>query len=109
MICERLVADTMPVATDCSRPNGLPMDMTHSPIIGVPDLDGGQAAGIAQLDDGDVAGLVGAHHVGVVLLAAHGDLQGVGTRDHMVVRDDVAILGEHHAAAQRAFGERSGA
>ena len=33
MIWERLVADTMPVATDCSRPNGLPMDMTHSPMV----------------------------------------------------------------------------
>ena len=33
MICERLVADTMPVATDCSRPKGLPMDMTHSPVV----------------------------------------------------------------------------
>ena len=33
MICERLVADTMPVATDCSRPNGLPMVMTHSPMM----------------------------------------------------------------------------
>ena len=33
IICERLVAETMPVATDCSRPNGLPMDMTHSPMV----------------------------------------------------------------------------
>ena len=33
MICERLVADTMPVATDCSRPKGLPIDMTHSPMV----------------------------------------------------------------------------
>ena len=33
MIWERLVADTMPVATDCSRPNGLPMVMTHSPMM----------------------------------------------------------------------------
>ena len=32
MIWERLVADTMPVATDCSRPKGLPMVMTHSPM-----------------------------------------------------------------------------
>ena len=33
MICERFVADTMPVATDCSRPKGLPIDMTHSPTV----------------------------------------------------------------------------
>ena len=33
MICERLVAETIPVATDCSRPNGLPIDMTHSPMV----------------------------------------------------------------------------
>ena len=33
MICERLVADTMPVATDCSSPKGLPMVMTHSPMM----------------------------------------------------------------------------
>ena len=33
MICERLVADTMPVATDCSRPKGLPSVMTHSPMV----------------------------------------------------------------------------
>ena len=27
----RLVAETMPVETDCSRPNGLPTAITHSP------------------------------------------------------------------------------
>ncbi len=33
MIWERLVADTMPVATDCSRPKGEPRVMTHSPMV----------------------------------------------------------------------------
>ena len=33
MICERLVADTMPVATDCSSPKGAPRVMTHSPTV----------------------------------------------------------------------------
>ena len=33
MIWERLVADTMPVATDCSRPKGAPRVITHWPTV----------------------------------------------------------------------------
>ena len=33
MAVERYSADTMPVETDCSLPNGEPMAMTHSPTL----------------------------------------------------------------------------
>jgi len=32
MIVERFVAETTPVATDCSKPSGAPTVMTHSPV-----------------------------------------------------------------------------
>ncbi len=85
----------------------------HNPLadgqlVGIGELDGGKAAGIAQLHHGNVAAGIGADDIRVVLLTVDGDLQRVGIFDNVVVRDDVAVLGKHDAAAERAFGERAG-
>ena len=69
----------------------------------VAELGGGQAAGVLELDHRDVVGRVGADHGGGVGLAGadHGHRQAGGVLHHVVVGQDLAVGGQHHAGAGR--------
>ena len=77
-------------------------------LVGVADLDGRKAAGILGLDDRDVGAGIAAHDLGVVGLARDGDLVRAAAFYDVVVRDDVAVGGEHDAASQRGLRQRAG-
>ena len=86
----------------------------HNPIAGrerrgVAHLDG-REQGVIRLgaDNGEVARGVGAHDVGVVGDALDRDRDGLGSVDHVVVGDDVALCVEDDARA-RARAVREGA
>ena len=67
----------------------------------MPDLHRLQVVG-GYLEQGDVATRIGAYELGLVFLAvqeAHDDL--VGILDHMVVGQDIAVLGDHETGTQR--------
>lgn len=60
---------------------------------------GVSVAGILGLDDRDVGAGIAAHDLGVVGLARDGDLVRAAAFYDVVVRDDVAVGGEHDAAS----------
>ena len=87
-------AETMPAVTVPPRPNGLPIATTQSPIRGISlaKFDVRIVARLVDLDQREVGLRVGADHLGVEVLAVvHGDRDGLGVLDHVVVGDDVAV------------------
>ena len=68
-------------------------------VVRIADLHGGEAAGILGLQHRHVGGGIGAHQLGVVGVAGDGHLIGAAAVDHVVVGDEVAVLGHHDARA----------
>src|SRR6202167_3404984 len=71
--------------------------------VGVAELHGLKAGGALQLQHGDVLGLVVADDLGLVGLAVAdiGHLDRGCALDHVVVRQDLAVRGQHQPGAQR--------
>ena len=65
------------------------------------DLDRCETRSVLGLDDRDVGARVVAYDRCLVLIAFDGDDQGVSIRDHVIIRDDIAILREHDTATER--------
>ena len=68
-------------------------------VVRIADLHGGEAAGILGLQHRHVGGGIGTHQLGVVGVAGDGHLIGATAVDHVVVGDEVAVLGHHDARA----------
>ena len=106
----RPLALTMPVVTVWPMPKGLPMASTTSPTstLSLSAMgDGGQVLGV-DLDDRDVALRVAADHLGRELPAVlQGDLDLVGAVHHVVVGEDVAVLGGDDAGADAFLARRA--
>ena len=66
-------------------------------VVGVAKLHNRKTAGVLGLQHGHVGGGIGAHEIGLVGLSGDHDLVGAAAFHHMVVGDDVAILGQHDA------------
>ena len=100
----RCLALTMPAVTVCSRPKGLPIATTHSPgrtRVGVAQRQGEELLVGLDADQGDVGLGVAAHDLGFELGAVReGHLDAVHVLDHVVVGHDVAVGGDHEAAAE---------
>ena len=93
----RPVALTMPVVTVCSRPKGLPMAMTGSPVskrVRIAQRQHGQIPGGVDLQERDVGLGVLAHDLAGEAPPV-GQLDGDLGRavDHVVVGEDVPVLG----------------
>ena len=101
----------MPAVTVRSSPNGLPIATTGSPtctasesasckrrerLRGQVDLQQGEVGGGVDADEGRLHGLA----------IREADLDLLGALDDVVVGDDVAVLVDHEAGAERTRGGR---
>ena len=127
---ERSVAETMPVESDCSWPNGLPIAATGVPTstaLGGADLDRVQIEALGvDLEQRDVGVGVEADDLGLDLVAVgelDEDLVGgvdvigaaaaraaalLGVGDDVGVGDDLALVVDHEAGALAAAGAERG-
>ena len=105
----RPVALTMPMVTVWPTPKGLPMASTTSPtshLVAVGHRDDGQVFGV-DLDHGDVGLRVAANDLGGELAAVlQRDFHLVGVIHHVVVGEDVAVLGDDDARAEAVLARR---
>ncbi len=103
----RCSAETMPLVTVRSSPNGLPIATTGSPTSSFEESPSEQrvklVGGGVDLEQGDVGGRVGADHVGAVggVGGAEFDLDPVGAVNDVVVGEDVPFGVDHEARAGR--------
>ena len=66
-------------------------------VVGVAKLHNRKTAGVLGLQHGHVGRGIGAHEISLVGFAGYHDLVSAAAFHHMVVGDDVAVLGQHDA------------
>ena len=105
----------MPAVTVRSRPNGFPIATTASPTcdrVGVAEREGRERAAVASIwrTARSVDGSVPTNVRLYVVLAGEVDVDFVGAVDDVEVRDDVAVLVDHEAGAERVrrWGPKNG-
>ncbi len=107
----RSLALTIPAVTVEFRPNGLPNASTQSPTCTpseLPSFATGRFVAGVNLDHREIGVFVDADHARVVVarIAVEAHLNLGGVVDHVVVREDEALLIDDHARTQAALGVR---